>query len=386
MSKTTEISRKEIEYRELLYSLYFDLMNEIKGGNIKYDKEEYEENISTTEIPIIINFIKETIPILINKKINEENNKNFIESSKKINENEQLLYENRLKYLESQLRFYIKKQLQYKIQKESFENKIKNYMNIQLEFEEMKQKLKYEDGKFMNNDRKDNEIEILRRENSNLKKAILKIEKENILIESKRIEEKKLIENLKEQNEKYKKLIKKLEQSQKDISTNSSINININNTNNQGSNLIINKNIETNNSNSSNSKKQIYNNKNYKTNIIDNYAFTSAYNKILNSISNKTPKKIPKHRKTNSMNMNIDDNKKNDIISKYFTNQKICNSSIKQYKNYAKISGGSYNKPISNRKINQISFVSKIYNKDKKLNKSINRSTLNKRPCSKDYY
>ena len=116
MSKTTEISNKEIEYRELLYSLYFDLMNEIKGENSKYGKEEYEENISTTEIPIIINFIKETIPILINKKINEENNKNVIESSKNINENEQLLYENRLKYLESQLRFYIKKQLQYKIQ------------------------------------------------------------------------------------------------------------------------------------------------------------------------------------------------------------------------------------------------------------------------------
>jgi hypothetical protein len=386
MSKTnTEISTKELENRELLYCLYYDIMDEIKGEKIKINKEEYNQNILNTEIPTIINFVKEAFSILLNKKIEESKN-NIKEKSKDMNLSENINYESRLKYLESQIRFYIKRQLQYKIQKESFENKIKNYMNIEAEYEEMKQKLKYEDGKFMNNDRKDNEIEILRRENSNLKKAILKIEKENILIESKRIEEKKLIENLKEQNEKYKKLIKKLEQSQKDISTNSSINININNNNNQGSNLIINKNIETNNSNSSNSKKQIYNNKNYKTNIIDNYAFTSAYNKILNSISNKTPKKIPKHRKTNSMNMNIDDNKKNDIISKYFTNQKICNSSIKQYKNYAKISGGSYNKPISNRKNNQISFVSKIYNKDKKLNKSINRSTLNKRPCSKDYY
>ena len=256
-------------------------------------------------------------------------------------------------------------------------------MNIEAEYEEMKQKLKYEDGKFMNNDRKENEIEILRRENSNLKKAILKMEKENILIESKRREQ---IEELKNQNEKYKKIIKKLEKSQKDISINSSINININNNNNnnnQNSNYIISKNIETNNSNSS--KKKINNNKTYKTNIIDNYAFTSTYNKLLNSISNKTPKKIPKHRKTNSMNMNIDDNKKNIIISKYFSNEKICDSNIKQYKNYSKISGNY--ESISNRKNNnQNSFVSKIYQKDKKLNKTINNSILNKRPDSKDYH
>ena len=43
MSKTTEISRKEIEYRELLYSLYFYLMNEIKGENTIYNKEDYKE-------------------------------------------------------------------------------------------------------------------------------------------------------------------------------------------------------------------------------------------------------------------------------------------------------------------------------------------------------
>ena len=386
MSKAnTEISTKELENRELLYCLYYDIMDEIKGEKIKINKEEYNQNILNTEIPTIINFLKEAFSILLNKKVEKLKNK-IKEKSEEINESEKIKYENRLKYLESQIRFYLKRQLQYKIQKESFENKIKNYMNIEAEYEEMKQKLKYEDGKFMNNDRKENEIEILRRENSNLKKAILKMEKENILIESKRREEKKQIEELKNQNEKYKKIIKKLEKSQKDISINSSINININNNNNnnnQNSNYIISKNIETNNSNSS--KKKINNNTTYKTNIIDNYAFTSTYNKILNSISNKTPKKIPKHRKTNSMNMNIDDNKKNIIISKYFSNQKICDSNIKQYKNYSKISGNY--ESISNRKNNnQNSFVSKIYQKDKKLNKTINNSILNKRPDSKDYH
>ena len=70
------------------------------------------------------------------------------------------------------------------------------------------------------------------------------------MIETKIKEEKEKNEELKRQNEKYKKRIKKFEQSQKDISTNSSININTTN-NNQTTNFIIKQNnIEINNSNS----------------------------------------------------------------------------------------------------------------------------------------
>jgi hypothetical protein len=50
------------------------------------------------------------------------------------------------------------------------EHKISEYMEMEEEFEEMKSKFKYEDGRFLNNDRKDNEILILRSENSNKKK------------------------------------------------------------------------------------------------------------------------------------------------------------------------------------------------------------------------
>ena len=46
----------------------------------------------------------------------------------------------------------------------------------------MKTKYKYEDGKFLENDRKDNEILILRAENSNLKAQIEKNEDEIKLI------------------------------------------------------------------------------------------------------------------------------------------------------------------------------------------------------------
>ena len=45
------------------------------------------------------------------------------------------------------------------------------------EFDEMKEKFKYENGKFLHNEKKENEILILRAENSNLKKIIDKNEK-----------------------------------------------------------------------------------------------------------------------------------------------------------------------------------------------------------------
>ena len=85
------------------------------------------------------------------------------------------------------------------------------------------------------------------------------------------------------------------------------------------------------------------------------------------------------------MNINIDDKKSDYIINKYFSNKKNEDSNIKLYKNYSKIYGSS-EKPNSNRKNKQMSFVSKMYNKEKKINISINRSTINKRPSSKQYY
>ena len=50
-------------------------------------------------------------------------------------------------------------------------------MEMEEEFDEMKEKLKYENGKFLHNEKKENEILILRAENTNLKKVIDKNEK-----------------------------------------------------------------------------------------------------------------------------------------------------------------------------------------------------------------
>ena len=54
--------------------------------------------------------------------------------------------------------------------------KLNAYMYLEEEYEELKEKVKYEGGKFLDNERKDNEIFILRAENSSLKKEIVKLE------------------------------------------------------------------------------------------------------------------------------------------------------------------------------------------------------------------
>ena len=48
------------------------------------------------------------------------------------------------------------------IQKNSLEMRIRGYKEIEEEYEEIKEKVKYEEGKFLNNDRKDKEIILLR--------------------------------------------------------------------------------------------------------------------------------------------------------------------------------------------------------------------------------
>ena len=47
------------------------------------------------------------------------------------------------------------------------------------EFDSLKEKVKYKNGKFLEDDRKENEIIILRNENSNLKNEIKKMEIKN---------------------------------------------------------------------------------------------------------------------------------------------------------------------------------------------------------------
>ena len=89
--------------------------------------------------------------------------------------------------------------------------KLNAYMEMEVEFEELKEKVKYEGGKFLNNERKDNEIIILRQENSTLKKEIKKSKEDKDIYESKIKSEQETIMKLKKDISSLNKKMEKIE-------------------------------------------------------------------------------------------------------------------------------------------------------------------------------
>ena len=79
--------------------------------------------------------------------------------------------------LESDIRHFLKREFQFNIIKNSLESKLNAYTNLEEEYQELKEKVHFSGGKFLENDRKDNEIMILKKENSSIKKEIVKCEK-----------------------------------------------------------------------------------------------------------------------------------------------------------------------------------------------------------------
>ena len=162
--------KKEHKWKELLYELFYEIKSEILGCKIEIEEEEYQENVRSINIPKLVDYLHDSIQILIKKKMDDAkleqkkrdkryytNNVNTILS---LDEKEQ--YENLIRKLESKERILSKIIFQNKLQKDVMENKISEYMEMEDEFEEMKTKLKYEEGRFLKNDRKDNEIIIIR--------------------------------------------------------------------------------------------------------------------------------------------------------------------------------------------------------------------------------
>jgi hypothetical protein len=209
------MDEKEHKWKELLYTLFYEIKSEILEAKIEIDEDEYQENVRAITIPKLINYIHDSIQILILKKIEDTQTKQkeidekfyswkFKEKNTQnitVSIDEKHLYENIINKLETKERILTKQLLQnfYKI--EAMENKIAEYMDLENEFEEMKSKLKYEDGRFLVNDRKDNEIIIIRSENSNLKMTIKKLEekiKRNNLIQ---MSKDKMINELKDEIE-----------------------------------------------------------------------------------------------------------------------------------------------------------------------------------------
>ena len=202
----------ETNIKEELYILYLEIKGEISKRCIEINKSKFEENIAIFKIKTLINYLKEIIYILLINKF-EINLKNESSKDNKMKDNNTYLstisqLENEIKKYQSDIRHLIKKQFQYKIQKDAMEIKINTYIEMEKEYDLLKEKVKYEEGRFLNNDRKDNEIIILREENSNLKKEIIKNDKISKIYELKIKNEQQEIKELKEKlNQINKKMI-----------------------------------------------------------------------------------------------------------------------------------------------------------------------------------
>ena len=154
--------------------LYKELISLIKNSNtnLVYYKNEYNKiknilnnNNNTHNIyETIIDIYKNTLI-----KIIEEKNKEIYEY---LNQ-----YKSYILLLEKDNRYYIQQNFLKQTKIDILESEIDSYLDMEEEFDEMKEKLKYENGKFLHNAKKENEILILRAENSNLKKVIDKNEK-----------------------------------------------------------------------------------------------------------------------------------------------------------------------------------------------------------------
>ncbi len=270
--------------------------------------------------------------------------------------------------LEADTRHFLKREFQFNIQKHSLESKVKAYMNMEEEYQELKEKMHYSQGKFLENDRKDHEILILKKENSSIKKDITKLEKKNIELEERINKDQNIIDELKLKNDKLTNIISELKkQNFQNMRSNSSINLNIINNNNinpnknkknalflKQKNAYLNSpkssfNSESLNSNfninySSNKTKFDYTSKNKEEfNLDNNRNYITNYNKIFNINGNNGYGQ--KKNRNRSISMLLDDYDKkenyfwmNNSTNKFLSNikgktiNKINQNSLPKYK------------------------------------------------------
>ena len=346
-----------------LYEIYTDIKNSLTKIELdKLTNGTYQEITSSSDINILINNLKIYINFIIQEKNSLYINKCFKGDShiEIIRQLESYIWK-----LESDIKFHIRTQYQNKILKDSLESKIRAYMRIEEDYEELKEKVRYEDGKFLENDRKDNEINILRRENSNLKKEIEKIRKKyqklNDLEEKKKQLEKIHTndeENIKNLNLKINQLNSRIVEMEEELKItkikntyrennpkyNNEIIINDNNFNNINFNStkipldkLNNTKSTGNNSNKGENNIQkplnIFNNdsryiKSRTTKTMNNYKSllkSNTYNKInptnnqISQIRNKVYKTVKK-KKNNSMSMRVEDKETSELLNKYLNN------------------------------------------------------------------
>ena len=321
---------------------------------------------------------------------------------------------------ENQLRNHIRNEYMLNFQKEILENKVKGLLIKEEHYEKLKQitSAHFENGQFVFNDRKDSEILILKAENSNLKKVVLKYEKEIEIRKKKEKELKNEIETTKKfyeekiseinnknnnNNEKF-----KMNSQSTNNNTNTSINFNSNNINESNHSSLffpsfsLNKKpkLEQSNNNSNNTNNNSINNFSNTNNLsnLNNISNTNNFSFIKKHIINnlgifsdfKTPIKVstppyssriysPKNSSQNShkrykSEYYVKKNKKKDLIENnlknLFTSNKVNNKKNNNNQNQTKCNSSNIKNSccITKRNVCKKIFTSKLTQDKKNFN------------------
>mgnify|MGYP007102005630 CR=1 FL=1 len=347
--------------KEELYSLYITLIKNNNSSN--HFLSEILDISSYTNLSLI-NYIKKYITNLIS------NNKKYKETLSQL--------ESTIKKLEIDIKYYLKNLFHYKIKNNSLEVKLNAFITMEEDYEELKEKVKYEEGKFLENDRKDNEIMILRNENSKIKKDVMKLESQKTIYEKEKKDYKELIKKLQNDNENLNKKIIELEKINKE-KINSSLNLKLNTKENKEH--IINKKLKRNNFSLSNLQNII--------NFTNNNYINNSNKKLINILSPKDDllyleRSRNKYNHKTTVNTNLFTATYNKILKGMNTN---ANKSLFPFKK--DFCGIKYtrNKSLSVMKGRDSSetkttsfnsnFMHKSDNKQKTINKIINTKKLN---------
>ena len=289
------------EIKQELYNLYKAIQNSIKENNINLNDLTDIQDISYYDCSALIDNIKNITTLSLTYNNNFKNEEIKL-SNNKNKEEHYIQMESMIKKLEFDIKYYLKNLLHYKIQNNSLEQKINSLMSIEEDYEDLKQKVKYDGSKFLENDRKENEIMILKNENSKMKKVITNLERQKLILENEKNELYDKVKKLENDNKLMDEKIIDLEKNiQEKKNNDNNININTNKKIQKNFHNIININNNTN----INKPKRIVNflsprddklylehirdnkinNKTLNSNPINNNLFTATYNKIAHGIN-----------------------------------------------------------------------------------------------------
>ena len=289
------------EIKQELYNLYKAIQNSIKENNINLNDLTDIQDISYYDCSALIDNIKNITTLSLTYNNNFKNEEIKL-SNNKNKEEHYIQMENMIKKLEFDIKYYLKNLLHYKIQNNSLEQKINSLMSIEEDYEDLKQKVKYDGSKFLENDRKENEIMILKNENSKMKKVITNLERQKLILENEKNELYDKVKKLENDNKLMDEKIIDLEKNiQEKKNNDNNININTNKKIQKNFHNMININ---NNTNINKPKRKVnflsprddklylehirdnkINNKTLNSNPINNNLFTATYNKIAHGIN-----------------------------------------------------------------------------------------------------